>query len=203
MKSGLKYLFVILLTVVTTNMEAQIKGGYVFGVNMGTLSLKTKGIYSNLETKGGINLGLFYEIPLTKRISFQPKFMFSAKGTDYKIDSIQYSLSPVYIEIPLNFGYRIGNFSLFAGPYFACGIGGLAMDRKGNLKDIRFGSGENKDMKQIDAGLNFGLGVNIKGVMISAQYGIGLVNIAPGKSVYSEMKNRVFGISICRMGSNN
>ena len=129
--------------------------------------------------------------------------MFSAKGTDYKIDSVRYSLSPVYIEVPLNIGYRLGNISLFAGPYIACGIGGLKMDAKGNLKDISFGSGDNKDMKPFDVGFNFGVGINVKGILISAQYGLGLANIAPGPTLYSEMKNKVISISICRYGGEN
>jgi hypothetical protein len=203
MRTNLKYTIVILFLVAFTELNAQIKSGYVFGVNFSTLDLQTRGTYSDLQTKGGINLGLFFEVPITKRFSFQPKLMFSAKGTDYKIDSIQYSLSPVYIEVPLTFGYRFGSISLFAGPYFACAIGGLAMDRKGNLKDINFGSGSNKDMKQLDAGLNFGLGVNLKQIKISVQYGLGLANIAPGKMLYSEMKNKVIGISICFSGDDN
>lgn len=203
MRVNLKYFLVVLLVVSVTDMNAQIKSGYVFGVNFSTLDLQTKGTYSDLQTKGGINLGLFFELPITRRFSFQPKLMFSAKGTDFKIDSVQYSLSPVYIEIPLNIGFRLGGLSLFAGPYFACGIGGLKMDSGGNLKDISYGWGQNKDMRQLDVGVNFGLGINIRGIQISAQYGIGLANLAPNATVYSEMKNRVFGISICRFGGEN
>lgn len=203
MKTKLKYTLVILFMVAITGLQAQIKSGYVFGVNFSTLNLQTKGTYSDLQTKGGINLGLFFELPITRRFSFQPKLMFSAKGTDYKIDSVQYSLSPVYIEVPLNIGFRLGNISLFAGPYFACGIGGLKMDQRGNLKDISYGWGQNKDMRQLDVGLNFGLGIIIRGIQISAQYGLGLANIAPNATVYSEMKNRVISISICRFGGEN
>jgi hypothetical protein len=202
MRAKLKYILVVFWVFYVADMNAQIKSGYVFGVNFSTFALQTKGTYSDLKTKGGINLGLFFDVPITKRFSFQPKLMFSAKGTDYKIDSVQYSLSPVYIEVPLNIGYRLGNISLFVGPYFACGIGGLKMDQQGNLKDISFGSGQNKDMKQLDVGLNFGLGINIRGFQISAQYGLGLANIAPNTTVYSEMKNRVIGIS-CRYGGEN
>ena len=203
MKAYLKYSLIIILLVAVTDMNAQFKSGYIFGVNFSTLTLQTKGICSNVETKGGINLGLFFEVPITRRFSFEPRLLFSAKGTDYKIDSVQHSLAPVYIEVPLNIALRLGNLSLFAGPYFACGIGGLKMDSGGNLKDISFGSGENKDMRQLDMGLNLGLGVSIKGILISAQYGLGLANIAPGTTVYSEMKNRVISISICRYGGEN
>jgi hypothetical protein len=51
-------------------------------------------------------------------------------------------------------------------------------------------------LKPFDIGLNFGAGVNIKGLLISAQYEIGLANISPVTTVYSEMKNKLIGISI-------
>jgi opacity protein-like surface antigen len=203
MRHPKKHILLFIFLVSTSVVDAQLSSGYVFGVNFSTLNLQTKGTCSNLETKGGINLGLFLEVPLTRRFSFQPKLLFSAKGTDFKIDTVKYSLSPVYLEIPLNVGFRMGNISLFAGPYLAIGIGGLKMDLKGNLRDISFGTGENKDMKAFDAGFNVGLGVNIKGILISAQYGIGLTNISPWKATYPEMQNRVLSVSIVRYGGEN
>jgi hypothetical protein len=200
MKTWVKYALVIFLTVAFTDMHAQIRSGYIFGVNLSSLSLKVKGITSYPDTQGGIHLGGFYEIPLTGRFIFQPSLLFSAKGSSYAIDTVQSFLSPIYIEVPAIIAYRFGpdavKISLFAGPYFACGIGGLSMDKNGNLKDIKFGSGENKDLKPFDIGFNFGAGLNIRGLMISAQYGIGLANISPLKLVDSEMKNKVIGISI-------
>jgi len=201
MKPYLKSALVILLTVAFTDVHAQIKSGYIIGLNLSSMTLKTNGISSNPETQEGIHLGGFIEIPLTGKFTFQPKLLFSAKGSNYKIDTVQYSLSPVYIEVPLIFAYKFGSdavkISLFAGPYFACGIGGFTMDSEGALKDISFGSGENNDLKPFDIGFNFGVGVNIKGILISAQYEIGLANVSPVTTVDSKMKNKVIGISIC------
>lgn len=202
MKTYLKSALVIFLTVAFTDMHAQIKSGYIFGLNLSTMTLKTKGISSNPKTQGGIHLGGFFEIPLAGKFTFQPSLLFSAKGSNYKIDTVQHSLSPVYIEVPIIVAYRFGSdvvkTSLFAGPYFACGIGGYKMDSGGELKDISFGSGENNDLKPFDIGFNFGVGVNIKGLLISAQYGIGLANVSPVTTFYSKMKNNVIGISIYR-----
>jgi hypothetical protein len=202
MRLYLKSALVIFLTVVFLDMHAQIKSGYTFGLNLSSLTLKAKEISSYPETMGGIHLGGFYEMPFTGNFAFKPGLLFSAKGSNYKIDTVQYSLAPVYIEVPLIIAYNLGSdvvkISLFAGPYFACGIGGLAMDLKGNLKDINFGSGENKDLKLFDIGLNFGAGINIKGLLISAQCGIGLANITSETTFVTEMKNKVFGISISR-----
>jgi hypothetical protein len=200
MKIRVKYALVVFLMVAFTDMQAQIKSGYVFGVNLSSLTLKAKGIGSFPDTQGGIHLGGFYELPISDRFAFQPSLWLSAKGSSYEIDSVQYFLSPIYMEVPVNIAYRFGKdavkISLFAGPYFAFGVGGLSMDAQGNLKDIRYGTGENKDLKPFDVGLNFGAGLNLKVLIISAQFGIGLANISPLASVDYEMKNKVLGISI-------
>jgi hypothetical protein len=126
--------------------------------------------------------------------------LFSAKGSNYKNDSVEFSLSPIYIEVPVIAVYSFGSdaikISLFAGPYFACGVGGYKIESGSELKNISFGSGKNNDLKPFDIGLNFGAGINIKGLLISAQYGIGLSNLSPVTLYVSEMKNKVIGISI-------
>jgi hypothetical protein len=200
MKSYLKPELVIFLTFVFTVMNAQIKPGYIFGVNLSTITLNTKGISSSPETPVSIHFGGFCEIPIKGNFTFDPGLLLSAKGSNYKIDTVEFSLSPIYLEIPVIAMYSFGSdaikISLFAGPYFACGVGGYKIDQGGELQNINFGSGANDDLKTFDIGLNFGAGVNIKGLLISAQYGIGLANIAPESTFDSEMKNKVIGISI-------
>ena len=200
MKSCLKSILAILLMVVFTEINGQIKPGYIFGLNLSTVTLKAKDISSKPDMPAGIHLGGFFEIPLNGNFTFKPGLVFSAKGSNYQIDSIEFSLSPTYIEVPLiavySFGPETVKISLFAGPYFACGIGGYKILPGGALKDINFGSGENNDLKPLDYGFNFGAGVNVRGLLISAQYGIGLANISSVTTDDTEMKNKVIGISI-------
>jgi len=126
--------------------------------------------------------------------------LFSAKGSNYKIDTVDISLSPIYIEVPViaiySFGSDAVKISLFAGPYFAWGVGGYKIESGDKLKNISFGSGKNNDLKSFDIGFNFGAGINFKGLLISAQYGLGLSNLAPVTINDSEIKNKVIGISI-------
>jgi hypothetical protein len=200
MKIYLKFALAILIMVSFTDIYAQIKPGYIFGLNLSTVTLKTKGISSKPKTPAGIHFGGFLEIPLSGNFVLQPGLLLSAKGSNFKIDSTEFSLAPVYLEIPVIAVYSFGSdalkISLFAGPYFACGIGGYKIQSEGGFKYLSFGSGENKDLKPFDIGLNFGAGVNIRGFMISAQYGIGLLNVLPSTAVDSEIKNKVIGISI-------
>lgn len=200
MKNYLKCAMAIFLTVAFTDMQAQIKAGYIFGLNLSTMTLKTQGISSHPDTPVGIHFGGFFEIPIKDNFTLQPGLLFSAKGSNYKIDSVEFSLSPIYLEVPViavySFRIDVVKISLFAGPYFACGVGGYKIESGSELKNISYGSGENNDLKPFDIGLNFGAGVNIKGLLISAQYGMGLANVSPVATIDSEMKNRVIGISI-------
>jgi hypothetical protein len=167
-------------------------------MNLSTLTLETNGIDADPDIAPGVRFGGFLEIPAIRNFTFQPQFLFSAKGSTYNLDNGDMSLSPVYIEIPAmivyNFGPKVVKFSIFAGPYFAVCMGGYKLASGGELNNLNFGSEENDDLKLFDAGLNFGTGVNIRSLMISAQCGLGLVNISP--SAATEMKNQVFGISI-------
>ena len=200
MKSCLKSALIVFSSLLFSEIHAQIKPGYIFGVNLSTITLNSKAISSNPETPVGIHFGGYFEIPITGHLNFEPEFLFSAKGSNYKIDSVEHSLSPIYIEIPVIIAYSLGSetfkFTVFAGPYFACGVGGYKIEPGGEMNKISYGSGESNDLKFLDAGLNFGAGLNIRGLLISAQYGLGLANIAPSTPIYQEMKNKVIGISI-------
>ena len=200
MRTFLKPAFAIILALSFTSTLAQVKTEYVFGLNLSTITLKINGVSSKASTPAGIHFGGFIEVPLNGRFTLQPGLLFSAKGSDYKVDTIEYSISPIYIEVPViavySFGSDVFKISLFAGPYFACGVGGYKLGSGAGIENIRFGSGKNHDLKPFDIGLNFGAGINIKGLLISAQYGIGLANISPMASADTEMKNKVIGISI-------
>jgi hypothetical protein len=127
MKNCLKSALAILFMVAFTDMDAQIKPGYIFGLNLSTMTLKTIGIRSDPKTLIGIHYGGCYDIPLKSNFTLQPSLLFSAKGSNYKIDTVEFSISPIYIEVPVIAVYSFGSdavkVSLFAGPYFACGIG--------------------------------------------------------------------------------
>ena len=200
MKNYLKPALAILLTVAFTDLHSQIKPEYIFGLNLSTMTLKAKGISSDPKILAGIHYGAFLEIPLTGNFTMEPGLLFSAKGSNYKNDTLEFSISPIYVEVPLIAVYSFGSdavkISLFAGPYFAFGIAGYKIEPGGDLKSISYGSGENNDLRPFDVGLNFGTGINIKGFLISAQYGIGLANLSPLKTDDSEIKNKVIGISI-------
>jgi hypothetical protein len=175
--------------------------GVRIGMNLTTMTIKTKGISTKPETPIGIHFGVDYEIPLKRNISIQTGLILSSKGADYKIDTVDYSLTPAYVEIPVNISYSFTikpiKISLFAGTYSACAIGGYKIVSGNEFKYLNFGTGKNKDLKYFDFGFNFGVGVDIRNYVISAQYGIGIINVSPVND--SKMKNKVIGISIIKL----
>jgi hypothetical protein len=201
----MKFRLVVFLLMLFTNMHSQIIPGYIFGLNLSTIALKTNGINTRSEMPIGIHFGGYFEIPLNDNLALESGLLFSAKGSNFKIDTVAYSLSPIYIEVPVNtvlsFGSDEVKISLFGGPYFAWGVGGYKIESGGELERISFGSGRNNDLRTFDFGLNFGAAINLKGLLISAQYGIGLSNLSPVTLDGLEMKNRVIGISILSLFS--
>lgn len=169
------------------------------GFNISSMDLTVDGTDMEPGRATGIHYGMIFSVPVSDYFAIQPAVTFSSKGSSYRIDTVDISISPIYIEVPvsaiLKFGSDAVGVSIFAGTYFSYGIGGTKIVAGGEAKEIAFGSDPGKDIKHFDVGLNFGAGINIKGFLFSAQYGLGLANLSTLTSANSEMKNRVLGIS--------
>jgi len=203
-KNYLRFTLLIIMLVSFADVYAQLRSGYMIGLNLSSMIYTEKGEVRDPETWPGIHFGGLFELPVAGGFSVQAGALFSAKSTGYEIDSGQYSIGPIFIEVPIRAVYSFGSaafkVSFFAGPYFALGIDGL-MISPSNTTSMQFGSGYNHDMKPFDMGFNFGTGVSIHGLLITVQYGYGMVNLAPVTSDGSEMRNRVWGISFASLFS--
>lgn len=184
-----------------TDLCAQVKSGYRWGINMTTMSVNYQGQNIKSEIPFGVHFGANYEIPLSKHINFLSGFLFSSKGTDYALNNVDYSIAPAYLEIPANFSYnftrRSTRLSLFSGPYFAAAFGGYKSDD--GYKILTLGSRESKDLKFLDFGYNVGIALNIKSHVITIQYGTGLRDVSPKNDI--AMRNKVIGISLSTLWS--
>jgi len=199
MKNFLRFALVICLMFVFSNMQAQVKFGPKVGVNLSTMKMSYSGVSIDPKTLIGFHAGVISEIPLIGNLALQPGILYSVKGTKINFLGVEGSISPGVIEVPVNIAYSLGSdaikFTLFAGPYVAYGINGQTKSG-GVSEDIVFGTEEDDDMNPLDYGVNFGAGVNISGLFVSAQYGLGLANLSPGTTEDGEIKNTVIGISL-------
>ena len=127
-----------------------------------------------------------------------------------------------YLEVPINVAYKLKNFRFMAGPYVAFGVNGKNKwdykysfngqvfedaDEDSNYKfKNKLGEKELNDnnsyTKAVDFGLNIGVGYDINGILINANYGLGLSNLVPKTDVAGvtddskdfKMTNRVISI---------
>ena len=194
MKTSVKILAIIALVLSTTYTQAQTRFGIKGGLNSATFAISESGVTITPPSRIGFNFGGITEIPLETDFYLQSGLLYSTKG--FKINGE--SLSTDNLEIPINALYKLSVGSIkvlgFAGPYI-----GYALSGKAGSADIEF-SGKNKDMNTFDMGLNFGAGIEISSFQITAQYGLGLTNLA-ADSNDGTMKNKVFGISVAYLFS--
>ena len=199
MKKILTLSFTLCFVFAVNYSQAQARIGLKAGLNLSTMTLKESGMSLDPKTMTGFHVGLISEIPLNDKLFFQPGILYSTKGSKYSVSGMDVSITPSFVEVPVNVLFKsdLGSAKLllFAGPYFAFGIGG-DVKSPSDTKAISYGSGDQKDMKSFDFGLNFGAGVEVSNFQITAQYGLGLSNLAPVTTNSAEMKVRTIGISV-------
>ena len=192
---------IIIFFISSSDLSAQIRSGYRWGINLTTMSVNYQGKNIKSETPFGVHFGANYEISLSRHYTFLSGFVFSSKGTDYALNNVDFSIAPAYLEIPSNFAYnfirRSTRLSLFSGPYFAAAFGGYKSDD--GYKILTLGSRENKDLKILDFGFNVGIALDIKSHVFTVQYGCGMRDVSPKNDM--EMKNKVIGISLSTLWS--
>ena len=198
-KSWLKYELAIILILAFTGASAQIKSTYAGGLHFSTMTLKGAEIESVPGRPLGFHFGYLFDIPVFRAFTFQPGVLFSAKGTKYRIDSTDYTISPIYLEVPANaaftFGGRRIKVILLAGPYIAFGVGGTIWESRQSVQELKFGKGAGSDIRFIDVGLNFGIGVRANKFMVTAYYEMGMTDVSGNNYGITQMKNQVLGIS--------
>jgi hypothetical protein len=129
-----------------------------------------------------------------------------------------------YLELPIHAAYKIKGFQIYAGPYIAFGIGGKdkwdysytdmfgekqsekdetkLKPKMGEVKEGDLGDNESA-YNGLDYGIDFGLGYQIKSILINAGYSLGLGNITPKYEGSSKddrknikFSNRVITVSV-------
>lgn len=161
------------------------------GLNLANGTSKSNDFTLDTQTRTGFQLGLAVEVPAGENLYFNTAVLYTTKGYKFSLFGAEFNAPIGYLEIPLNLEYKedVGNVALFAesGPYL--GIGLSAKVKTGNTtEDINFGS-ENDELKRIDAGLNFGGGIEFDKLRFGINYGLGLVNIENANDATTKLRN--------------
>jgi hypothetical protein len=199
------YLFISLF-LITNYIKAQKASiGLTAGATFSSYKIKAGSLSVTSKTKVGLTAGVASFINMGKNFSFQPNLNFTQKGGTLKEEGMTEKTTFNYLELPLNFVYNThsakGKFFVGAGPSVSIGLSGKDKWNDGEESgkdDINFGSGDDDNLKAIDAGINFLAGYKFNGdFFIAANYYAGLSNLAvTSGGDDGKMNNRYFGIRI-------
>ncbi|MFO7938793.1 MAG: porin family protein [Bacteroidales bacterium] len=181
--------FIVLMALVAFSSSAQ-KLGVKAGANFATLAIDDDNYDPTL--KPGMHIGVVGEFGISDNLFFEPGLFFSQKGTSYDVDG-DYDMRMNYLDVPLNLKYKMGNFFLQGGALVGVGLNGTQQAGGFGEEDIEFGTGDN-ETKRLDFGPTVGLGMHFNKFQISANYTMGLRNLANIEDI--SVKNRVLSVSV-------
>lgn len=191
-----KNLFLIAFALFTTSAFAQVSWNVKTGLNISNM---TNG--DGTEAKVGFQIGGGMEYDFGNNLSLQPSLLLTQKGTKGKMDDIDASFRPMYLELPVMVAYRIKaddnlNVVFNAGPYLAYGVGGqlkLTNDNASVGVDL---FGDKGCFNRFDAGLGLGVGFEVSRFVIGLNGEIGLANVLK-KSVADQTSHNInFGMTL-------
>ncbi|WP_293888851.1 MULTISPECIES: porin family protein [unclassified Sphingobacterium] len=192
------------------SMGAFAQGGLGYGLRAGVNIPKYSYENGSSESNTGFFVTGYLDAPVSPYFSILPGLSLQNKGGKRTISegssSGEFKQSIMSLDIPVNLVAKLptgasGNFIVGAGPYVGFGLSGKNKV-KGNVgnwgaegeTDVKFGSGDNDQLKRTDFGVNFLAGYQLtNGFQINAGYGLGLTNLAPNGG---SAKNRVWSVGI-------
>ncbi|AUC76517.1 porin family protein [Olleya sp. Bg11-27] len=184
-----KLLFITAITIFGfTNAQAQeVEFGAKIGANFTSIYGDTN---DNVELiTSVINFGVYSEISLTEKFSFQPEIMYSIQGFSINDDvtGTDDIVSLNYLNVPLMGKYHVTKgLSLEAGPQI-----GFLLSAKNEDIDVK------DTFKSIDVGVNLGLEYKLEnGLNFGARYNFGLLNINDIEGSSDKFKNGVAQFTI-------
>jgi hypothetical protein len=221
MKNFIQAVLFFCLTMGATTSQAQLTVGFRAGVNISDYKFSfgsSTGISDPNTTKIPLlNLGIPFEISLSKLFAVQAELNFIQKGFKVHNEFVLQTTSSVgdnqltvnWIELPVLAKLKFGDPSdisggIFFGPSVGFGIRGNTKttttvtqagksttttdDKSLNFKDDKH--------SQFDFGLNFGGDVQYKSVFLDLRYQLGLTNMITDAPAASDISAKTRGISI-------
>ena len=175
------------------------------GVNLANITKTTDGQTEDNNILTSFNAGILSRFDLSKTVDLESGILFTGRGskaetyfTSSTTDNYSKSkFNPFYVEVPLNLVIKMPtkiNLFVYGGPYAAIGVAGKSTSESkvfgvtsSSENDIKFANDDpftsrqddaayNK-LKRFDFGLNVGAGIDLKKIILKANYGYGLTKI--------------------------
>lgn len=132
--------------------------------------------------------GLYVNLELSNRFTFQPELLYSKQGVEFEKGFIGRELSLSYINIPLMFQYGITkNISIELGPQIGILLNfKYSIDYGSDGQKAKFEIESTNGRSPIDFGMNLGGIYSLEnGFNVYIRYNLGLISITEGEDLYS------------------
>jgi len=201
-----KFIAILALSAATiTTASAQLRFGPEVGLNLTSIQSKMDGTSDNSDMKVGARIGGVVDIPVTGGLYVRPGIQFSMMGGKEKQDffgtTVTSTLNLNYIQVPVNVLYKFGQegdgrFYVGVTPYLGFGIGGKVKVEDVSA-DIKFGSGDDADVKSMDFGAGIKVGYELPmGLYVDVAFLQGLSNNVPNGNSDFKSTNRNITIGV-------
>ena len=185
-------LTLVSIIAISLNVNAQIRYGVKVGANIANQIIVPNILQRTSLPLVAFHAGVVMEIPISKKVFFQPNLLFSQKGESFDFLNRRATLRNNYLDLPLNFGYKITpKLSVIGGPYLGYFIN----------SSVGFVNSDSTFTTRIGSFV-YGLNANIayelnNGFVIGVNYSRGTID-GNGLSSKFTFLNNVWGFSLTK-----
>jgi hypothetical protein len=174
------------------------------GVNFSNFRIGDE--FADNNIKAGLNLGLFFKLPVSEAVAIQPEILYSSKGSKFEYDNFlqgegEYRFNFNYLELPIMGVFSLGDhFNIQAGPYvgYLTSVNIKDMNENGSIQGVK--DLNEKSFNRFDYGLAAGIGADFNGFIAGVRYNYGLNEVADSGTlagqVLSDSRNSVATVYI-------
>ena len=179
MKKMLAVFTVALLLMGTSFAQVNISGGFLGGLNLGSISVDPTPSGADFSNLTGFGAGGVLNFGFAGGFAIQVEPMYIQHGTKFTQNSTEYKYKVNYIDVPVMFIYTFASGQGQVEPYIMAGpvlgirlsakeTNGAEVDIKDQIKSTNFGG-------TFGAGVRIPAGMNI--IFIEGRYAIGFSDI--------------------------
>lgn len=151
--------------------------------------------FADNNIKAGLNLGLFFKMPVSDAVAIQPEILYSSKGSKLEYNNFlqgegEYRFNFNYLELPILAVISLGdNFNIHAGPYvsYLTSVNIKDMQEDGSIQGVK--DLNEKNFNRIDYGLAAGIGADFNGFIAGVRYNYGLNEVGESGSLSGQVLN--------------
>ena len=178
-----------------TFAQSTVTGGVKIGVNFAKLTFSEDGedIDEDVESRTGLAVGGFVDVPITELFSFQPEILYSQKGAKQEILGLGESKVKIdLVQIPVLFKANFAGTSVRPFVVFGPGFGFVtsAKIEEPDIEDLDI----KDDLASVDVSGIIGAGIQFGRGIVEFRYDHGFTDLDDDEDDISEAKSKTWSI---------